>query len=259
MKKDKFYVYLPMILGIVLIILSILNSFENNNVWGIIGGVLLIIIPYVYTSIPIIYERYKENNSLKNRLSENTFTDRQTDLQNLISLLHNHKIIQLTGNERQCGKSWLALKLIDCINHPNDVDFIHHHSLKKLFKRIYYIDMKQKSDSDINYFFENNIVTNKTLIIIDHIKKVDYIFSKQEAYNFSLIFITASIVDTKGEIYYISSFEIDNVPKLQKNINRNYNNIEILSKKEIETLYEVTLVILEKFISYWNVKNMYYG
>lgn len=176
MKKDKFYVYLPMILGIVLIILSILNSFENNNVWGIIGGVLLIIIPYVYTSIPIIYERYKENNSLKNRLSENTFTDRQTDLQNLISLLHNHKIIQLTGNERQCGKSWLALKLIDCINHPNDVDFIHHHSLKKLFKRIYYIDMKQKSDSDINYFFENNIVTNKTLIIIDHIKKVDYIF-----------------------------------------------------------------------------------
>lgn len=240
MKKDKFYVYLPMILGIVLIILSILNSFENNNVWGIIGGVLLIIIPYVYTSIPIIYERYKENNSLKNRLSENTFTDRQTDLQNLISLLHNHKIIQLTGNERQCGKSWLALKLIDCINHPNDVDFIHHHSLKKLFKRIYYIDMKQKSDSDINYFFENNIVTNKTLIIIDHIKKVDYIFSKQEAYNFSLIFITASIVDTKGEIYYISSFEIDNVPKLQKNINRNYNNIEILSKKEIETLYEVT-------------------
>lgn len=204
MKKDKFYVYLPMILGIVLIILSILNSFENNNVWGIIGGVLLIIIPYVYTSIPIIYERYKENNSLKNRLSENTFTDRQTDLQNLISLLHNHKIIQLTGNERQCGKSWLALKLIDCINHPNDVDFIHHHSLKKLFKRIYYIDMKQKSDSDINYFFENNIVTNKTLIIIDHIKKVDYIFSKQEAYNFSLIFITASIVDTKGEIYYIS-------------------------------------------------------
>lgn len=33
MKKDKFYVYLPMILGIVLIILSILNSFENNNVY----------------------------------------------------------------------------------------------------------------------------------------------------------------------------------------------------------------------------------
>ena len=63
MKKDKFYVYLPMILGIVLIILSILNSFENNNVWGIIGGVLLIIIPYVYTSIPIIYERSKKNNS----------------------------------------------------------------------------------------------------------------------------------------------------------------------------------------------------
>ena len=31
MKKDKFYVYLPMILGIVLIILSILNSDRKST------------------------------------------------------------------------------------------------------------------------------------------------------------------------------------------------------------------------------------
>ena len=240
MKKNKFYVYLPVIWGILLIIISIFNTYQNNNVCGIIGGVLLIIIPYVYTSIPIIQDRHKENNNLKNRLSENTFTDRKTDLQNLVNLLHNHKIIQLTGNECQCGKSWLALKLIDCLNHPKDKDFIHYNNLNKLFKNVYYIDMKEKTDLEINSFFEDRIITKKTLIIVDHITKVDYIFSKQEIYDFSLIFITASKIDVKGIVYYISRFEIDNIPKLQKNINRNYSNIEILSKNEIETLYDMT-------------------
>ena len=102
MKKNKFYVYLPVIWVILLIIISIFNTYQNNNVCGIIGGGLLIIIPYVYTSIPIIQDRHKENNNLKNRLSENTFTDRKIDLLNLVNLLHNHKIIQLTGNECQC-------------------------------------------------------------------------------------------------------------------------------------------------------------
>lgn len=240
MKKNKFYVYLPMILGILLVIISIFSTYQNNNVWGIVGGILLIIIPYVYTSSPIIKERQKENNNLKNRLSENTFTDRKIDLQNLVNLLHNHKIIQLTGNECQCGKSWLALKLIDCLNHPEDEDFIHYNNLSKLFKNVYYVDMKKKTDLEINSFFEDRIITEKTLIIVDHITKVDYIFSKQEIYDFSLIFITASKIDANGIIYYISKFEIDNIPKLQKNINRNYSNIEILSKNEIETLYDMT-------------------
>lgn len=240
MKKEKIYVHIPIILGIILVIISIFSTYPNNNIWGIIGGVLLIIIPYIYTVIPIIKERYKDNNNLKNRLSENTFTDRKNDLQNLVYLLQNHKIIQLTGNERQCGKSWLALKLIDCIRHPKDIEFIHFYNLKNLFKKVYYLDMDKNTDLEINSFFEKNIVTNKTLIIVDHIKKVDYIFSKQEVYHFSLIFITASKIESKGIIYYISKFEIDNVPKLQINISRNYINIEILSKNEIETLYDVT-------------------
>ena len=56
------------------------------------------------------------------------------------------------------------------------------------YKNVYYIDMDQKTDAEINAFFETNVVTRKTLIIADHIKKVDYIFSKQEVYEFSLIF-----------------------------------------------------------------------
>lgn len=240
-KNNNLHTYMPLILAILLVIIFILNSIENNNsVLGLIGGVLLMIIPYLYTSLPIVIERYKEKNTSKNRLSENTFTDRDFDLQKLLDLLDNYKIIQLTGNGRQCGKSWLALKLYDYIKHPEDVCFKRYNNFKKTFKNVYYIDMKQKTDAEINSFFENNIVTNKTLIIADHIKKIDYIFSKQETYDFSLIFIPVSKIETKGTTYFISEFDIDNVSILQKNINQNYNNIDILSRQEIKTLYELT-------------------
>lgn len=239
-KFNKLFVYLPIILGLLLVLTSIFSIYQEKSVLGIVGGVLLIIIPYIYTAFPIVKERYKENNKLMNRLSENTFTDRQNDLQNLLDLLNKQKIIQLTGNDCQCGKSWLAFKLIDYIKHPKDVEFKRYCPLKRRFENVYYIDMKQKTDAEINSFFEDNIVTNKTLIIADHIKKIDYIFSKQEVYGFSLIFITASSIETKGAIYYISEFERENVPVLQANINRNYNNIETLSMHDIEALYDLT-------------------
>lgn len=239
-KVNKIVVYLPLILGLLLILISIINSCQEESIIGIISGVVLIIIPYVYTVLPIVKERYKENNTLMNRLSENTFTDRQKDLQNLLDLLNKNQIIQLTGNDNQCGKSWLAFKLIDYIKHKKDIEFKQYRPLKRRFKNVYYIDMKQTSDVEINSFFEENVVTRKTLIIADHIRRIDYIFSKQEVYGFSLIFITASNVGAKGTVYYISEFERDNVPALQENIKRNYNNIEILNRKEIETLYELT-------------------
>lgn len=238
-KFNKVYVYLPMILGVLLLLTSIFSTYEKN-ILKIVGGVLLIIIPYIYSVLPIVKERYIKNNNLINRLSENTFTDRENDLQNLLDLLSKHQTIQLTGNNHQCGKSWLAFKLIDYIKHPKDIEFKRYRPLKKRFKNVYYIDMKQKTDAEMNSFFEDNIVTSKTLIIVDHLKKIDSIFSKQDLYGFSLIFITTRSIETKGAIYYISEFERRNVPALQENINRNYSNIEILSKQEIEVLYDLT-------------------
>ena len=78
-KFNKIFRYLPIILGCVLIFMSIFNTYQEKNVFSIISGILLILIPYIYTVSPIVNERYKENNNLTNRLSENTFTDRKND------------------------------------------------------------------------------------------------------------------------------------------------------------------------------------
>ena len=66
------------------------------------------------------------------------------------------------------------------------------------------------------------------------------IFSKQEMYDFVLLFISESNINTKASIYIISEFKRENIPDLQKKINKNYDNIESLCKPEIETLYDLT-------------------
>lgn len=169
-KSKNIFVLLPIILGGLIFILSILNS-QNNNIIGIVVGTLLIIIPYIYTVSPIVKERYKESNNMLNRLSQNTFTDRKHDLQYLIEILNTHKIVQLSGKDSQCGKSWLALKLVDYINYPKDEEFKEYNYLKNQLSSAYYIDMNEVTDAELNLFFKDNIVTNKTLIVVDHVKK----------------------------------------------------------------------------------------
>ena len=243
-KNNRICKHLPIIMGIMFIFISIYNSYENssnNNIFGIICGIILVIVEGLSSVVPIIKKWDKKSSNSKNRLSENTFTDRQKDLQNLIDLLNTNKIIQLTGNQIKCGKTWLALKLIDYIKHPKDKEFEEYNPLKRNIKNVFYLDIDQKEEADINNFFEDSIITDRTLIIVDHIKRIDYIFSKQNVYGFSLIFITANAIETKGVKYYISEFELKNVPTLQKNINQNYNNIESLSRQEIQCLYDLTL------------------
>ena len=238
MKKfKKIFIIVPIILGVLLILASLYNSYTENVSLKIVVGTLLIIVPYIYTVLPIVKERYKFNNISRNRLSDNTFTDREKDLQKLLDLLNNNKRIQLTGNDSKCGKSWLALKVVDYANHINDKEFKKYSPLKKKFKNAYYIDMNKTT---VNSLFEDNIVTSRTLIVADHIQSIDCIFTKQENYKFSLIFVTATSVETLGKTYYISEFERDNIPTLQENIKKNYNNIEALNKKEIDVLYDVT-------------------
>ena len=59
-------------------------------------------------------------------------------------------------------------------------------------------------------------------------------------YDFVLLFISESNINTKASIYNISEFKRENIPDLQKKINKNYDNIESLCKPEIETLYDLT-------------------
>ena len=143
------------------------SNSQNNNIIGIVVGTLLIIIPYIYTVSPIVKERYKESNNMLNRLSQNTFTDRKHDLQYLIEILNTHKIVQLSGKDSQCGKSWLALKLVDYINYPKDEEFKEYNFNKKELMEAAKKaeeeyqkcknDIRQKGIETVRYIEENNL------------------------------------------------------------------------------------------------------
>ena len=240
MKNKKILLYLLIISGLLLIFSSIVGYYQGNEIsfYGMVAGIILVVIPFVYTVLPISYDYLLKINNMKNRLSSNTFTDRYNDLQNLITALSQEKVIMLTGAYPQCGKSWLAKKLFDCINNPKDPEFKNINN--KFIKKAYYLDMQNKNEEDIHYFFENHIITNKTLIIIDHIKEIDYIFSKQELYGFFLVYVTRSFIGTKGKPYCISEFAPEYIPDLQNNIRKNYTNIDTLDENEIKVLYNLT-------------------
>ena len=237
MKNKRILLCLLIISGLSLILNSIVGYYQGveKSVYSMISGIVLVIIPFIYTILPIIYDYL---NNMKNRLSSNTYTDRYDDLQNLVTALLKEKVIMLTGSYPQCGKSWLAKKLFDCINNPKDSEFKNIHN--KQIKKAYYLDMQNKNEEDIHKFFENHIITNKTLIIIDHILQIDYIFSKQELYDFFLVYVTKNIIETKGTRYSISEFDPKHIPDLQNNIKKNYINIDSLHENEIQVLYNLT-------------------
>lgn len=240
MKNKRILLCLLIISGLSLILNSIVGYYQGveKSVYSMISGILLVIIPFIYTILPIIYDYLLKINNMKNRLSSNTYTDRYDDLQNLVTALLKEKVIMLTGSYPQCGKSWLAKKLFDCINNPKDSEFKNIYN--KQIKKAYYLDMQNKNEEDIHKFFENHIITNKTLIIIDHILQIDYIFSKQELYDFFLVYVTKNIIETKGTRYSISEFDPKHIPDLQNNIKKNYINIDSLHENEIQVLYNLT-------------------
>lgn len=81
-KNTKLFLFLPIILGLSLILMLLIDVNQKNSILKVGISILIVIIPYIYTVLPILKERYKEKLSLQNRLSQNTFTDRQKDLQN---------------------------------------------------------------------------------------------------------------------------------------------------------------------------------
>lgn len=240
MKNKRILLCLLIISGLSLILNSIVGYYQGveKSVYSMISGIVLVIIPFIYTILPILYDYLLKINNMKNRLSSNTYTDRYDDLQNLVTALLKEKVIMLTGSYPQCGKSWLAKKLFDCINNPKDSEFKNIHN--KQIKKAYYLDMQNKNEEDIHKFFENHIITNKTLIIIDHILQIDYIFSKQELYDFFLVYVSKNIIETKGTRYSISEFDPKHIPDLQNNIKKNYINIDSLHENEIQVLYNLT-------------------
>lgn len=231
---------------IVLIIVSLVSSFYDNKIGIIISIISCIgaIISAVYSFIPV-FQYYKiKDNERKNRLSDSTFTDRHSDIKHILEkLLTKERSIEIIGKDEQCGKSWLAKKICDYINFPGDEEYVNlkYTKIKKVIKKAYYIDMKEKDENDINQFLENHIINHKIVLIFDHVLNLNYIITKQKLYHFQLIYILAD--NTNSENLYqhvISDFNENDIPILQNKIKKNHSKLENLTKKETEALFYLT-------------------
>lgn len=100
-----------------MIMATIIGYSAYKNMWIGLISVFVVIIPSVYSLIPLIVEQRKLKSFRKNRLTESIFTDRKEDLEDIIRILNiKEHCIQITGEEAQCGKTWMAKRLCDYIN-----------------------------------------------------------------------------------------------------------------------------------------------
>ena len=234
--KQWLILIISIIILLVVSIISVMN--DTNNGWAILTSVLVILIPIFYSVIPL-WEKYKlKIYSSKNRLSENTFTDRKEDLNKIIEMLSaSEHIIEICGDSQTCGKTWFAKRIVDWINHPEDFN-------KKKFKfpyaYAYYVDCEKNTEQMMEEFFENKFINSKVVLIFDNVINLNYIISKQSIYHFQLIYILKEPNNNYFFKYNISKFEECNVGELQKKIKNNFPGIENISENEIHILYKIT-------------------
>ena len=238
MKMLKIILYF--ISFVILIFVAFFSGLEKDKFYLIILCAISIILPATYSIIPLIKEVKFSLNKDKNRLSDMTFTDRNADVNNILKMLATQEhILEIKGASKGCGKTWLAKKVFDCINHPKDVD--HEKYVKCPYHKAHYIDMKDKNDEFLNLFFENNIISRNTVLIFDHVTDISAIISKQERYHFQLIYILEEKqTSIEPFLHRVSEFDVEYINDLHKKIRKNYPSIECISSKETQTLYLLT-------------------
>jgi hypothetical protein len=236
------------LLTFILLIITSLFFNPNENKYSLILFIFSFIgsvISAFYSFIPI-YHYYKLlENKNKNRLSDSTFTDRYDDMKHIVEkLITKEHSIEIKGNDEQCGKSWIAKKICDFINFSDNEeykDLKENTKLKKQIKKAYYLDMHEKNETFINEFLQSHIINSKVLLIFDHVENLSFLMTKQQLYHFQLIYILDK--NTHSENLYqhvLSRFNEENIPILQDKINKNHSKLENLTKKEIETLFNLT-------------------
>ena len=157
--------------------------------WIGLISMFVVIIPSVYSLIPLIVEQRKLKSFRKNRLTESIFTDRKEDLEDIIRILNiKEHCIQITGEEAQCGKTWMAKRLCDYINNQKDPEF-RNMKLKCTYITADYLDMDNYTEKELDAYFKDNIVTNKTVLIFDHVDNFTVILGKQRQFHFQMIYI----------------------------------------------------------------------
>ena len=143
-----------------MIILAIIAAIVGFKAYGnrLIGlfSAILVLIPAIYSVAPLIMEQRKVKNFQNNRLTESIFTDREEDLEDIIRILNvKEHCVQITGEEEQCGKSWMAKRLCDYINNPNAPEF-RHMKFKCAYMTADYLDMDNYTEKELDTYFKEN-------------------------------------------------------------------------------------------------------
>ncbi len=95
------------------IIATVVGFKEYNNMWVGLLSAFVVVIPSVYSLMPLIMEQRKLKRLRKNKLTESIFTDREEDLEDIIRILnikeHCVQIAGMRSNVERVG--WLK----DCV------------------------------------------------------------------------------------------------------------------------------------------------
>lgn len=224
---------------IVLVVCAICSSVFDKTAIVAIASVIVILLPAIYSVIPLIENARLARNNKKNRMSEDTFTDRVEDLTNILNRLSNPgHIIEITSNANQEGKTWLAKKLYDSINRLNSDD----NSVNKKcpYRKAYYLDMDNKHDEYIHEFFQKTYITEKDVLIFDHVENLNLLLTKQGDYGFQMIYIMKEGSQTNPSCHKVSTFERENIKKLHTKIKNRHSGISDITQEEANILYDLT-------------------
>ena len=236
--KKTMYLYCSMVF--LAIIATIVGFNAYNNMWIGLLSAFVVVIPSVYSLIPLIMEYRKSKNVRKNKLTESIFTDRKEDLEDIIRILNvKEHCIQITGEEEQCGKTWMAKRLCDYINNQNDPEF-RDMKLKCAYVTADYLDMDNYTEMELNAYFKDNIVTNKTVLIFDHVDNFKIILSKQRQFHFQMIYILKYNASPSLTTHTMSAFCQNHIEELQRKIKEYYPGISVLTQNEVDTLFQLT-------------------
>ena len=236
----KKLVYLYGSLIFLVIIATIVGFKAYDNLWVGVLSAVIVVIPSVYSIIPFIIEQHQLKSIRKNRLTESIFTDRMNDLEDIIRILNiKEHCVEIAGNEEQCGKSWMAKRLCDFINNPNDPEF-KKISCKCHYVKADYLDMDNLTDKEFDTYFIDNIITNKTVLIFDHVERISAILDKQKQFHFQMIYILKQRTNLALTTHTMSDFPLNHIDELQRKIGQIYPNISTLTQSEINTLFELT-------------------
>ena len=222
------------------IIATVVGFKEYNNMWVGLLSAFVVVIPSVYSLMPLIMEQRKLKRLRKNKLTESIFTDREEDLEDIIRILNiKEHCVQIAGDEEQCGKSWMAKRLCDYINNQKDPEF-KNIKLKCSYVTADYLDMDSYTEKELDAYFKDNIVTNKTVLIFDHVDNFKAILSKQRQFHFQMIYILKDSINPSLTMHTMSAFSKKHIEELQRKIKEYYPSISTLTQNEVDTLFQLT-------------------